>query len=88
MVKELLKLDAEIRIVDLFTGEHYQEWYTAINPKKKVPGKTTRVNLAKNSKFYLKHCNLMMEQSLLNQPLSLNTFVNSILPIIIPVRKS
>ena len=37
-MKELLKLDAEIRIVDLFTGEHYQEWYTAINPKKKVPG--------------------------------------------------
>lgn len=38
MVKELLKLDVEVRTVDLFNGEHYQEWYTAINPKKKVPG--------------------------------------------------
>ena len=38
MVKELLKLDVEVRTVDLFNGEHYQEGYTAINPKKKVPG--------------------------------------------------
>merc|ERR1712131_169160 len=37
VVKELLNLDVEVRTVDLFTGEHYREWYTAINPKKKVP---------------------------------------------------
>ena len=35
----MLKLDVEVQTVDLFSGEHYQEWYTAINPKKKVPGK-------------------------------------------------
>ena len=42
MVKELLKIDAKIQTVDLFSGEHYQEWYTAINPKKKVPGKMNK----------------------------------------------
>jgi len=42
VVKELLKIDAEVQTVDLFSGEHYQEWYTAINPKKKVPGKVIK----------------------------------------------
>ena len=31
------KIDCEQKVVDLMKGEHYSEWYTAINPNRQVP---------------------------------------------------
>jgi glutathione S-transferase len=31
------KLDMQTQVVDLMKGEHYSDWYTAINPNRQVP---------------------------------------------------
>lgn len=37
MMLHEVELDFELRVVDIYNGEHFSEWFTTVNPTQKIP---------------------------------------------------